>query len=154
MMTITIAGLFAGLFVMGVAEASWRTPEIKEIVDLESADAVAYAMRGELGDSGHYVGLAVICATRDPYEIEVVAPFGGFPSDRRPVQLAVRSADGSVERFGSVVSAGPEAGFHSPRIVDREEAARFAGAALGTGALVSNGYRSFWNRASEARNGR
>ena len=109
-------------------------------------------MRGELCGSGEHVGLGVICATRGPYGIEATAFFGAFPADRRPVQLAVLGADGTVARFGPVVTAGPESGFHSPRIVDPGEAERFADVALRLGALVSNGYRSFRNRASEARN--
>lgn len=130
----------------------WPAPEVAAIVDLEAPHAVAYAMRAALGDTGEHVGLGVICAERGPYEIEATVFFGGFPADRRPVQLAVRGADGTVERFGPVVTAGPESGFHSPRIVDAGEAERFANAALRPGALVSNGYRSFRNRAGEARN--
>ena len=149
---MAIAGLLGGLVAAGHAEGAWPTPEIEQIVDLGDGNGLAYAMRGELGDSGEYVGLAVICARRGAQEMEAVALFGGFPADRRPVQLAVRSADGRIERFGPVVSGGPESGFHSPRMVDPGEARRFVDVALRSGALVSNGYRSFWNRASESRN--
>ena len=69
-----------------------------------------------------------------------------------PVQLAVRSPDGAVERFGAVLAGGPEAGFHSPQLRDPHDAQRFVTVALQPGALISNGYRSFWNRASEQRN--
>ena len=150
----TIVTLGTALFAASVAQAgeTWPTPAIAEIVDLEAPHTVAYAMRGELGNSGEHVGLGVICATRGPYAIEATAFFGAFPADRRPVQLAVRGRDGTVERFGPVVTAGPESGFHSPRIVDPAEARRFADAALRPGALVSSGFRSFRNRASEARN--
>ena len=50
------------------------------------------------------------------------------------------------------MSGGPESGFHSPRVVDPGEAARFVDVALRAGALISNGYRSFWNRVGEIRN--
>ena len=109
-------------------------------------------MRAELGDSGFFVGLALICRAEDPAHAEATAYFSGFPEDRRPVQLAVRGAEGTAERFGRAVSGGPESGFHSPQVTDLQDLARFVGAALRPDALVSNGYRSFWNRASAARN--
>lgn len=71
-------------------------------------------MRGALGTSGEYVGLAILCAARDDTEMQVTAFFGAFSGSHRPVQLAVRGPDGTVERFGPVVAAGPESGFHSP----------------------------------------
>ena len=63
----------------------------------------------------------------------------------------MRTAEGTVERFGPVVSGGPESGFQSPRIVDTGEAERFADAAFRPGSLVSNGFRSFLNRAGAVR---
>ena len=78
--------------------------------------------------------------------------FGSFPGVQHALQFVVRDVDGSVERFGPVVTAGPESGFHSPRITDLAEAERFVTIALQPGSLISNGYRSFWNRVSEARN--
>lgn len=142
------------LVAAGAAQAveTWPTSAIIEIVDLEVPHTVAYALRGELGRSGEHVGLGMICATGGAYEVESTAFFGAFPADRRLVQLAVRGADGTVMRFGPMVTAGPESGFHSPRIVDPADAERFADAALRPGALVSNGYRSFRNQVSEARN--
>ena len=128
------------------------TPEIREIVALKQQDMVAYAMRGTLGASGEYVGLAVLCALHGPADFEATAFFGAFPGAHRPVQLAVRSQNGAVERFGAVLRGGPEAGFHSPQLRDPHDAQRFAAAALQPGALISNGYRSFWNRASAQRN--
>ena len=140
--------------VSGAAHAgdTFPTPEIAGIDELEISGAVAYAMKGTLGSSGVTVGPAAVCATDGPYRVEATAFFGGFPGDRRPVQLAVRTAGEAVERFGGVVTGGPESGFHSPRIVDPAEAERFAEAAPRPGAPVSNGFRSFWNRAGEARN--
>lgn len=51
-----------------------------------------------------------------------------------------------------MIAAGPESEFHSPQLRDPHEAVRFVSVALQPGALISNGYRSFWNRASAARN--
>ena len=136
----------------GQAEELWPTPEIATILELGDGDGLAYVMRGELGRTGYFVGLALICSTTGAYNVEAGASFLGFPEDRRPLQLVVRGEDGTVERFGRVVSAGPESGFHSPRMVEAGEVARFVNAALRPGALVSNGYRSFWNRVSERRN--
>ena len=130
------------------------TPEIGQIDALGIQGMVAYAMRGALGTSGEYVGLAILCAARDDTEMQVTAFFGAFPGSHRPVQLAVRGPDGTtVERFGPVVAAGPESGVHSSQPRDPHEAIRFVSVALQSGALISNGYRSFWNRASAARNG-
>ena len=85
----------------------------------------------------------------------VVAVFlGPFPSDRRPVQLAVRTPDGGVERFGQVASAGPEAGFNDTYLETAADQRWFARAALQSQALVSNGYNSFWNGAPAAANRR
>ena len=136
----------------GLSAPLHPTPEISQITALDMKDTVAYAMRGALGTSGEYVGLAVLCATRGPTKIEVTTFFGAFPGAHRPVQLAVRSPDGTGTRFGPVVAAGPASGFHSPQLRDPHDAERFVTVALQPGALISNGYRSFWNRASAERN--
>ena len=128
------------------------TPAIRVIDALNIKGMVAYTMRGSLGTSREYVGLAVLCAIHGPADFEATAFFGAFPGAHRPVQLAVRSPAGAVERFGAVLAGGPEAGFHSPQLRDPHDAQRFVTAALQPGALISNGYRSFWNRASEQRN--
>ena len=46
----------------GFTEGTWPTPEIYEIVVLKEGAGVAHAMRAELGDTGTYVGLALVCA--------------------------------------------------------------------------------------------
>ena len=144
----------AALAVSGAAQAgeTWSTPEIAHIDELDIPGALAFGMRGALGDTGVTVGLAAICATGGPRSVEATAFFGGFPHDRRPVQLAVRTAEGTVHRFGPVVSGGPASGIHSPRITDPADVERLADAVFRPGSLVSNGYRSFRNRAGEARN--
>ena len=79
---------------------------------------------------------------------------GPFPPDRRPLQLAVRTLDGTIERFGSVFTAGPESGYNDTFLEDPDDQRRFARVALQSGSLVSNGYNSFWNRAPPQANGR
>ena len=130
------------------------TPEIDRFEVVEGTSQVAYVMRGQLGNTGHYVGLALVCGQDGPSRLEITVFFSGFPHTRQPVRLAVQDAGGRVERFGPLVKGGPESGFHSPRLTDREEVERFVGIALKPGSLVSNGYRSFWNRVSEAENKR
>lgn len=145
-------GSVLALPVAGHTAPPWPTPEIREITALDRKDTVAYAMRGALGTSGEIVGLAVLCARHGPAEIQATAFFGTFPGPQHPVQLAVRSPDGTGEGFGPVLRGGPEAGFHSPQLTAPHDAVRFVQRALQPGALISNGYRSFWNRVSAARN--
>ena len=151
----TLVGLFVLLMLtLSAAHADrvYPTPEIAHIEELAVPGSVAWGMRGELGDTGYYVGLVITCKTDGSRAAEVTASFSSFPGGRHPVQLAVRSAGGRTGRFGPVVAGGPESGFHSPQIKDPDEAERFLKLALVPGSLVSNGYRSFWNRVSEARN--
>ena len=134
------------------ADTVYATPETRVIDKFDVPGAVAWGMRGELGDTGYYVGLAIFCRTDGASGVEVTASFSSFPGADHPVQLMIRTLGGKVERFGPVVAAGPESGFHSPQITDPGEAERFLRLALEPGSLVSNGYRSFRNRVSEARN--
>ena len=147
-----LAVLFLALLSVGYADTTYPTPEITRIEPLGAPGARAWVMRGELEGTGHYVGLGIVCREEAPGGVEVTAYFSSFPGKEHPVQLAVRSAGGRGESFGPVVAAGPESGFHSPRLTDPDEAERFLRLALEPGSLVSNGYRSFWNRVSEARN--
>lgn len=78
--------------------------------------------------------------------------FGSVPGGKR-VQAAAGHPEGKVERFGPVMrGGGPAAGFHNPRITGREDVLRFINAAFVTGALVSNGHNSVWNRIGEPEN--
>ncbi|MDE0174767.1 MAG: hypothetical protein OYH76_16195 [Defluviicoccus sp.] len=134
------------------AHAQHPTPEIQVIQEIPIPGSVAYGMRARLGATDTYLGLTFLCTLSPPVEIEITVYFGAFPADGRPIQLAIRRSDGQILRFGPVVHAGPRSGFHSPRITDRRQAERFANAALRPGTLVSNGYRSFWNRGSRRDN--
>ena len=94
---------------------------------------------------GWRLGIAFQCRGRG--QTLAAAFLGPFPPDRRPVQLAVRTPDGTIERFGDVLSGGPESGFNDTYIEEAADQRRFARAALQQQALVSNGYNSFWNGA-------
>lgn len=137
-----------------VADSQGRTPtpEITAFEAIEVPDAIAYAARAPLGDTGSFVGLAIVCRPDASQPAEVTLYFGAFPRDRRPVQLAVRTDDGQAAHFGQAVRAGPESGFHSPRLTRLEEARHFLRLALRPGSLVSNGYNSFRNRIGAADN--
>ncbi len=148
--TATAAIVLASAVGATLAAQQLATPEIREIEELEANGERIYVMRGELGDTGEHLGFAAVCSNR---QLEVTVFFGSFPARGTPVQLAIRTASGSVERFGPVVRAsGPRSGFHSPQIRNPREVVRFLANALETGALVSNGYRSFWNRVPPAQN--
>lgn len=137
---------------IALAEDLFPTPQITTIDTFEFNGNPAYAMRGELGDSGIYVGLALACETHPPSQAMATAFFGSFPADRRPVQLVVQDRNKEVEKFGPRVSGGLESGFHSPQITDPHAMERFVNRALRPDSLISNGYRSFWNRVSAQRN--
>ena len=126
------------------------TPEIHVIEETAGGGAASvYIMRAPLPNTVDQVGLGITCDTR----VEVTVFLGAFSPAGTPVQLAIRTAAGRIERFGSVVNHyGPRSGFHSPRLTDPREAARFLDAALENGSLVSNGYNSFWNRVAPGRN--
>jgi len=129
------------------APAQSPTPQVRRIEPVDGGYLMRAPFPGAVSDY-----LAAVFACAEDGSLDVATFFGGFPPDRRPVQLAVRTTDGRVHRFGSVLSAGPESGFHSPLVEDRAEALRFASVALTPGALVSNGFRSFWNRAPQSDN--
>lgn len=127
-------------------------PEARRIFDFESGAGRAWGMSAEPGGGGVHVGLELVCRTEEPAYAEAKAYFGGWPEGPGRVQLRVRSVDGRTVRFGRAVSGSPEWEFHIARVTDLRDLERFVKAALRQGALVSNGYRAFWNRASEARN--
>ena len=136
----------------GVVVGQTATPEIRSIDIVNENGEIIILTRAELGNTGTYVGAALICSKGDPDGPKVSVFLGGFPPDRRAVQLAVRRVDGGVERFGPVMRGGAHSGFHSPELYEVDEAERFVRAAFVQGALVSNGYNSFWNRISDVRN--
>ena len=148
---LVIVAIVLGVVVAMLAaqqEDRWPAPGLRTFEAVEVPDGLAYALRGQLGESGEHIGLVVLCHET----VEAGAYFGSFPGRDIPLQFAVRDAGGQVERFGPVLRAGPKSGFHSPRLVEWPEVERFVRIALQPGSLVSNGHRSFRNRASEADN--
>ena len=100
------------------------------------------------------LGAVIVCDIATG-RIEGHLSFGSFP-DNRPVQAAVAGPGGAVERFGPAVwtEHGALAGFHSPVVEGRDDVLRLLAAAFTEGALVSNGWRSVWNRIPAADNAR
>ena len=127
-----------------------ETPRLRVWADASSGTSVAWVLRGQPTPSGWIPGLIAACVPGQGPELAV--SFGTFPGRHRPVQFAVRTPAGAVERHGPVLTAGPESGFHDPHLSDRADVLRMAAAALRTGSLVSNGFNSFWNDASAADN--
>ena len=126
------------------------TPEIHLIEEAATGSgASAWIMRAPLPNTVDQIGLAMTCDNG----VEITVFLGAFPPAGIPVQLAIRTSSGSVERFGNVIDhAGRHSGFHSPRLTDPNQVTRFLDAALKKDALVSNGYNSFWNRVAPERN--
>ena len=147
--SVVLAGV--GVGVPGAAQIP--TPRLSSWQQVSSDAGDAWIMVGEApvpGASWRF-GAVVLCAPRGP---RVGAYFGPFPRDGRPVQFAVRLPDQSVVRAGPVVSGGPDTGFHDPFTDEPVEALRIGRAILTPGALISNGYFSFWNAAGPALNAR
>ena len=145
----TLAAATALIAATAATTAQVPTPEIRQIEQLINDGTTAYVMRAPLPNTAQIVGMAITCNTR----VEVRIYLGAFPPADTPVQLGVRTTTGRIERFGPVINhAGPRSGFHDPLLNDQQQAARFLDAALENGALVSNGYNSFWNRVPPERN--
>ena len=132
------------------AAAQSPTPQIRLIEKAAPGNATtASIMRAPVPNTVDQVGIAMTCDNG----VDVTVFLGAFPPAGTRVRLAVHTTAGRIERFGPVVDhAGPRSGFHSPRLTDPRQVARFLDAALENGALVSNGYNSFRNRVAPARN--
>lgn len=121
-----------------------------EVVDDES---VLFVVRAALpsGGEGLHIGFAVRCE-KASRKLEGFMAFGSVPFGKQ-AQTVVRMSDGRVERFGPVVrGGGPAAGFFNPKVVERADVLRMIDAVFTTGALVSNGHNSVWNRIGEDAN--
>ena len=131
-----------------------ETPEARSFairVDDGTHLAIVVAEPLSRDDTGPRIGFVVQCE-RASGQVKANLSFGTVPAGK-PVQAAAGHPDGPVERFGPVVrGGGPAAGFHSPVIADKADVLRFVDAALVTGALVSNGHNSVWNRIGEGEN--
>ena len=128
------------------------TPKISTFTRIDQVPQPAFGMLAPIPNSRSNLGMAFWCSPTSLSGITVTTSFGGFPHDRRPVQLSVKTSEGKIYRFGPIVSGGREAGFHSPKLEDPIDVDPFLHAALRPDSLISNGFRSFWNRASAVDN--
>ncbi len=134
------------------AGAPHPTPEIRAYnLVADTPERLTVGFGAELPD-GTRVGAVVACL-RASGAAEVAMHFGAYPSGR-PVQAAVRTASGRIERFGGVERGSPATGFHSPRFRGRRTVARYVRSAMTAGALVSNGHNSVRNRIPAPENAR
>jgi len=156
-------GLRACLLALGLALACGAAPGV-QAQSAPTPEARSFAVRTDDGeyltiavaepltdaDDGPRIGFAVQCE-RASGRLAAFLSFGTVPAGK-PVQAAAGRPE-RVERFGPVVrGGGPAAGFHSPTIAGRADALSFVEAAFVTGALISNGHNSVWNRIGEAEN--
>ena len=122
-----------------------ETPEASTFaLSRETADEVVFGFAAKLPGTEERLGMYVRCE-RATGRLSAGLFFGTFPSGK-PVQAAVRTRTGTVERFGPVVRGGARSGYHSPELTDAGEVRRLLASALSEGALVSNGHNSIWNR--------
>ena len=147
------AGLFAGLLfepslALSQPPAVFRLDTIERI---DTASGPVWTLRERESAEGWTVGAAFVCAGAGG-AVQVVVYLGPFPADGSFVQLAVRTPDGDVVRFGPVVDARERSGSHNVSLALGDEQRRFVGAALRSGSLVSNGFRSFVNAAPPGEN--
>ena len=153
-MTRLPAVLLATCFVVAAGEAEAAPTPVATEFNVEVTDeaGVARGFAVDLDGADYRVGMVAVCDRRTG-AVTVNLFFGSFPV-AQPVQAAVRTASGRIERFGAPVSTqyGAGSGFHSPEISDPADAERFIGSAFSAGALISNGYNSFWNRIPAAEN--
>ena len=154
---VSVLWLVVALAGAGVLPASGQPIAVPVLEAWERFDrdqVAAWILAGDspAGPAGWRPGLAVLCDARTGPSI--TAYFGPFPLDRRAVQFAVRRSDQVIERVGPVVSGGPESGFHDPVIEDPVDVVRMGRALIQNNAFISNGYFSFWNRASSRANER
>ena len=149
--------LTAGLLAPGASVVAASVPTPAAMTMNVVIDDGATRVRGFVVDFEGMewrLGVVIVC-DGTAGRLEAHLAFGPFPADR-PVQAAVLAADGTAERFGPVVETehGALSGFHAPVVEGRDDVLRLMAAAFTEGALVSNGWRSVWNRIPAADNAR
>ena len=160
LVSVTALILLAGTIACGAVPADdvpapVETPEARTInVAVDANGMRARGFAAEVDGMPWRLGVVVVCEIATGL-LEGHFSFGSFP-DNLPVQAAALAPNGAVERFGAAVwtEHGALAGFHSPVVEGRDDVLRLLAAAFRKGALVSNGWRSVWNRISVAGNTR
>ena len=142
---VAVVLLFLGSSAALSAGQPVATPRVTELTVLDAGGERALVLSAPMPGAAWRVGLVSVCRGGQP---QILVMLGAFPQVSAALQLAVRLPSGEVERFGPVFRANSSAGFHSPEIVEPPEINRFFAAAFVPGALVSNGYNSFFNDAS------
>ena len=144
--TVTLA-LLAGPHGTAAQPQPAPTPTLGPVERLNGPDGSVAGMMARARLREQVLGLAVACESRRGALLTVY--LGGFPAQSRRLQLAVRRADGGIDRFGPVFTANARSGFHSPQL-EGTDLGRFLAAMRGNGALVSNGFNSYLVRYGEA----
>ena len=136
---------FLAVALATTAAAQNPTPTLNSLESLGNATGpgAILASRGFIGEE--IVGLAAACLKPETAIVRV--SLGSFPLTPQPLQLAIRTAEGRVERFGPVFTADRSSGTHSPDVEDGD-VDRFLEAIQLPGTLVSNGYSSFFVQLS------
>ena len=125
------------------------TPRLDTFERIDTSQGPVWTLRDTDRDDGLFLGAVFAC--RGDVRPLIGVYLGPFPPGRS-LQLAVRDPEGEVFRFGRVLLAGPESGNHNVSLDVPAEQQRFVAVALRRGALISNGYVSFWNMASDPEN--
>ena len=89
---------------------------------------------------GFNLGVAFTCTGTTA---EIVLQFGGFPGTEYPLQVVVQHNETKTV-FSDTVRGSPNAGFHSPKIIERHKIEQFLALAFKPDTLISNGYRGFY----------
>ncbi len=149
--------LTAGLLAPGASVVAASVPTPAAMTMNVVIDDGATRVRGFVVDFEGMewrMGVVIVC-DGTAGRLEAHLAFGPFPT-ARPVQAAVLAADGTAERFGPAVETehGALSGFHAPVVEGRDDVLRLMAAAFTEGALISNGWRSVWNRIPAAENDR
>ncbi|MDE0034237.1 MAG: hypothetical protein OXP28_07305 [Gammaproteobacteria bacterium] len=148
---VVVIAAFAAAPVSKAAAGTVPTPQARAFAPVhDTPGELAYAFGEPLPGGSDRIGVFVRCR-RSSGVLDAGLFFGVFP-EGVPVQAAVHTAAGAVERFGPVVRLGPAHGFHDTHIVGRADVLRLLHVAFSEGALISNGHNSVWNRIPEAKN--
>lgn len=131
--------VFAVMACPDATRAQAAAPVIGTLQAVDVPSGLAYALAAE-HSPGVMVGVSIAC---DPHELSVVADFGPFPTDQRPLQFSLLSRGGAMTRFSDVVHGDSAAGLHTPRLVELDAALAFLELALEPGAVVLDGHRAF-----------
>ncbi len=131
------AAVVAAIAMACAPAAEAPTPTVGSLEAVRDGETDVLLARVTVG--GAVVGFALSCAAARPLMTVYLGP---FPSRLQALQLATRTAGGSVTRFGAAFRADAASGFHSPRLAG-DDLAAFLEAVLAAGTLVSNGYRSY-----------